>query len=93
MYQQSSTPSSARWTRERSTQPVLVVMAEKSALLHPRFAETHRLLLNWLPNAEGFVLPGAAHFLLVEDPRRLAEALTSFFARHPLRPARTRMAY
>ena len=66
------------------TQPVLVVLGERSALLHPRFSETYRLLLDWLPNAEGFILPDAAHFLPVEHPRRLAEALTDFYARHPL---------
>ena len=66
------------------TQPVLVVLGERSALLHPRFAETYRLLLDWLPNAEGFVLDDAAHFLTVEDPRRMAEALAGFYARHPL---------
>ena len=64
-------------------QPVLVVLGERSALLHPRFTETYRLLLDWLPNAEGFVLADAAHFLSVEDPRRMAEALAGFFARHP----------
>jgi pimeloyl-ACP methyl ester carboxylesterase len=64
-------------------QPVLVVLGERSTLLHPRFAETHRLLLNWLPNAEGFVVAGAAHFQPVESPRRLAEALADFYARHP----------
>jgi pimeloyl-ACP methyl ester carboxylesterase len=63
-------------------QPVLVVLGERSAPLHPRFTETYRLLLDWLPNAEGFVLGGAAHFLSVENPRRMAEALAGFFARH-----------
>lgn len=66
------------------TQPVLVVLGERSALLHPRFAETHRLLLNWLPNAEGFVLADAAHFLPIENPRGMADALANFYARHPL---------
>jgi pimeloyl-ACP methyl ester carboxylesterase len=65
------------------TQPVLVVLGERSALLHPRFTETYRLLLDWLPNAEGFVLDDAAHFQPVEDPRRMAEALAGFYARHP----------
>jgi pimeloyl-ACP methyl ester carboxylesterase len=68
----------------RVTQPVLAVLGEKSIGLHPRFAETQRLLLSWLPNAEGFVLPGAAHFLQFENPRAMAEALADFYARHPL---------
>jgi pimeloyl-ACP methyl ester carboxylesterase len=66
------------------TQPVLVVLGEKSAALHPRFAETHRLLLGWLPSAEGFILPHATHFLQMENPHAMAEALTDFYARHAL---------
>ena len=68
----------------RVTLPVLAVVGEKSVALHPRFAETQRLLLSWLPDAEGFVLPGAAHFLQFENPRAMAEALADFYARHPL---------
>ena len=68
----------------RITQPVLVVLGEKSIDLHPRFAETHRLLLNWLLDAVGFVVPDATHFLQFENPRALAEALADFFTRHPL---------
>ena len=65
-------------------QPVLVVLGEKSVALHPRFAETHRLLLGWLPNAEGFILPHATHFLQMENPHDMAEALTDFYTRHTL---------
>lgn len=71
----------------RIKQPVLVVLGGGSPALHPRFGETYRLLLEWLPKAEGFVLPGATHFLHLEDPHHrqaLAGALAAFFARHPL---------
>jgi pimeloyl-ACP methyl ester carboxylesterase len=68
----------------RIAQPVLVVLGEKSVALHQRFAETQQLLLRWLPNAEGFVLHDATHFLQVETPRAMAEALADFYARHPL---------
>jgi pimeloyl-ACP methyl ester carboxylesterase len=71
----------------RITQPVLVVLGGGSQALHPRFEETYPLLLNWLPHAEGFVLPGATHFLQVESPdvsAGLADALAAFYARHPL---------
>jgi pimeloyl-ACP methyl ester carboxylesterase len=64
-------------------QPTLVVLGARSALLQARFTETYRLLLDWLPNGEGFVLDDAAHFLAVENPRCLAEALAGFYARHP----------
>jgi pimeloyl-ACP methyl ester carboxylesterase len=68
----------------RITQPVLVMRGEQSVALHPRFAETYRLLLDWLPNAEGVVVPNSTHFLPVENPHGVAEALVGFYAR--LRP-------
>jgi len=55
--------------------------------LHPRFEETYRLLLEWIPQADGFVLPGATHFLQVESAsasKALAVALAGFFARNPI---------
>lgn len=68
----------------RIAQPTLVVLGEESVALHPRFAETYRLLLEWLPEAEGFVLPGATHFLQMMSPRPLADALGAFLGRHAL---------
>jgi hypothetical protein len=47
--------------------------------------ERRELLLSWLPSCEGFVLPGATHLLHVQNPLAMAEALVSFFARHPMR--------
>ncbi|HEX6508731.1 MAG TPA: alpha/beta hydrolase [Chloroflexota bacterium] len=67
----------------RITQPTLVVLGGDSESLDPRFPETRRLLLQWLPNAEDFVLPGKTHFMQVEKPREMAEALSRFFARYP----------
>jgi pimeloyl-ACP methyl ester carboxylesterase len=60
------------------------VLGERSVALHPRFAETYHLLLDWFPNAEGFVLPRVTHFLQLENPRDMAGALTDFYALHPL---------
>ena len=68
----------------RISQPVLSVLGGDSDALWSRFGETHRLLLAWLPRAEGFVLPGTTHFPQLQDPRGLAEALAGFLARHPL---------
>ena len=68
----------------RVTQPVLAVLGDRSNDLSPRFVETKRLLLEWLPHAEGFVLPGAAHGLQMQNPSGMAGALADFFARHPL---------
>jgi pimeloyl-ACP methyl ester carboxylesterase len=71
----------------RLTQPVLNVLGGQSEALWARFGEVHRLLLTWLPQAEGFVLPGSTHFLHLESPKAsagLAEVLAAFFARHPV---------
>jgi pimeloyl-ACP methyl ester carboxylesterase len=71
------------------TQPVLSVLGSESEALWPRLGEVHRQLLTRLPHVDGFVLPGATHFLQIEDPPAMAEALATFFARHPL-PVRSR---
>jgi pimeloyl-ACP methyl ester carboxylesterase len=68
----------------RISQPVLSVLGGDSDALWSRFGETHRLLLTWLPRAEGFVLPGTTHFPQLQDPRGLAEALAGFLARNGL---------
>ncbi|MBI4199198.1 MAG: alpha/beta hydrolase [Chloroflexi bacterium] len=68
----------------RITQPVLVVLGSESNALWPRFGETSRLLRTWLPDAKGFVLPGAAHGLQMQNPHGMAEALADFYARHPI---------
>jgi pimeloyl-ACP methyl ester carboxylesterase len=68
----------------RISQPTLSVLGGESDALWSRFGETHRLLLAWLPYAEGFVLPGTTHFMLLQDLRGVAEALATFWARHRL---------
>jgi pimeloyl-ACP methyl ester carboxylesterase len=70
----------------RIAQPTLVVLGGESHRLAPRFGEVHGLLLDWLPRAEEFVLPGATHFLQLDSPHVMATALADFFTRHPLRP-------
>ena len=68
-------------------QPTLVVLGEASVALHPRFEETYRLLLEWLPRGEGAVVPGVSHFLQLEDPAALADVLAAFLDGHPLAAA------
>jgi pimeloyl-ACP methyl ester carboxylesterase len=68
----------------RISQPTLSVLGGESDALWSRFGETHRLLLGWLPHGEGFVLPGTTHFMQIQDPRGMAEALAAFWARHQL---------
>ena len=82
-------PAQLHWTfgeaeARRITQPVLSVLGGDSDALWSRFGETHRLLLEWLPHGEGFILPGTTHFLQMEDPHDMAEALADFLRRHPL---------
>jgi pimeloyl-ACP methyl ester carboxylesterase len=68
----------------RIQQPVLAVIGEQSPGVSPIWSERHKLLLEWLPNAEGFALPGTTHLLYVQNPTGMAHALTSFFSRHPM---------
>ena len=80
------------WTFDKSQaqripQPALVVLGDDSPKLHPRFQETYRLLLEWLPRAEGLVVAGATHFFQLESTETsatLAQAVAHFFARSPL---------
>jgi pimeloyl-ACP methyl ester carboxylesterase len=78
----------AREDARRITQPVLAVIGEKSKDVSPIWNERHQMVLDWLPNAEGFVLPGTTHLLHVQNPRAMAEALALFFARHPMKSPR-----
>ena len=70
-------PDDARRVR----QPVLAVVGEKS---DSRFHQRQKLLLEWLPDVEPFVLPDAGHLLHLQHPGGMAEGLAAFFARHPL---------
>ena len=65
----------------RIQQPALAVLGTASPAL---FAERHKLLLHWLPNAEPLDLPGLTHLLHAQDPAAVANGLAGFFARHPI---------
>lgn len=84
---QTEAPALQQWsfTREdagRIEQPVLSVYHEDPEW--SGFFETHELLVEWLPQAEIFVLPNATHLLQAMNPHGVAEALAEFFARYPL---------
>ena len=64
----------------RITQPTLAVLGDNTS---PSFPERLHLLMSWLPNVEPFELP-ATHLLHLQNPRGMAEALASFYVRHPL---------
>lgn len=78
-------PAIYQWTFTRDegsriTQPALAVIGEKSPDVSPIWTQRQEMLLNWLPNAQPFELPGATHLLQVENPHDLAETLAKFFA-------------
>jgi pimeloyl-ACP methyl ester carboxylesterase len=52
----------------RIQQPALAVLGTASPAI---FAERHKLLLHWLPNAEPLDLPGLTHLLHAQDPMSL----------------------
>ena len=83
-------PAVGQWSFRREdarriTQPVLAVVAERSLQQSPIWGARQEMLVTWLPNAEGFILPGASHLLYLENPRGMAERLAAFFARHSLK--------
>jgi 3-oxoadipate enol-lactonase len=83
-------PSLQQWSLRREdaariAQPVLSLVGAKSQQLSPIWTERHQMVLAWVPKAEGLVLPDATHLLHVEHPRAVAEALATFFARHPVK--------
>lgn len=65
----------------RIRQPALAVMGSRSPEVSPVWEERQALLLQWLPNAEPFVLDGATHLLHVQNPRGMAEALAAFVSK------------
>ena len=73
----------------RITQPVLNVLGGDSEALGARFGEVYRLIQVWMPQSEGLVLSGAAHFLTIQNPRGMAEALSNFWQRHPIATSTT----
>jgi pimeloyl-ACP methyl ester carboxylesterase len=68
----------------RITRPVLSVLGGESDALWARFGETHRWMLEQLPHAEGFVVPGATHLMHIQNPLDTAEGLGAFLGRHSL---------
>jgi pimeloyl-ACP methyl ester carboxylesterase len=65
----------------RITQPVLYVGGTESG---PWFAEMRERVLDWLPQADDLVVPGADHSLVLTHVGEIAPAVASFQRRHPL---------
>jgi pimeloyl-ACP methyl ester carboxylesterase len=68
----------------RIKQPVLSVIGSESHKLWKGRTEVHELVQAWWPQAESFVLRGAAHALQIENPTGMAKGLAAFYARHPI---------
>jgi 3-oxoadipate enol-lactonase len=82
-------PALQRWAfdRERVRQlapPVMYVVGSESA---PLFEAARALFTAAVPRAESVVLPGLDHLLHVRDPRRVADVVAGFLARHAFPPA------
>jgi pimeloyl-ACP methyl ester carboxylesterase len=76
-----------QFTREeaaRITQPALSVLGAESGSVLALAPEAHELLLEWLPNAEGYVLPNATHLLQMVNPQGVATASAAFWSRHAI---------
>lgn len=67
------------------SRPTLSILGGDSDTLSSRFGEAHRLLLEWLPDAVGVVIPRTTHFMQLQDPPGTAKALAAFWANHPIR--------
>jgi pimeloyl-ACP methyl ester carboxylesterase len=64
--------------------PVLAVIGPDSPTVWPGFREAYDLIREWLPQADGFVLPDATHGMQMQNPGGLAEAQAAFLEVHPL---------
>ncbi len=65
----------------RVSAPVLNVVGERS---EPGFIRGADSVQSWFPHAERFTLPGATHFLMVEQPDHMAAELRRFLRAHPI---------
>jgi pimeloyl-ACP methyl ester carboxylesterase len=63
--------------------PVLAVLGGASPNVSPLWQQRQGFLASQLPRVETFVLPGATHWMALEDPQTLARRLAEFFGRHP----------
>jgi 3-oxoadipate enol-lactonase len=63
--------------------PVQVISADEDRIFPP---EQGKALADSLRNARFDVVPGAGHNLIVEKPAQVAELLTNFLGKQPIRP-------
>ncbi|MFZ0890621.1 MAG: alpha/beta hydrolase [Candidatus Binataceae bacterium] len=73
--------SFTRQDAARIRQPVLAVVGADTIRI---FHDVHKLVLSWFPQAQPFELAKAGHFLQMENPRPLSEAIARFLREHPI---------
>jgi pimeloyl-ACP methyl ester carboxylesterase len=81
---QSDQPAVQAWRFEepeaaRVLQPAILFLGGNSTRVNPIREPVHRTLLSWLPNAQGHILEGASHLLPLQEPARIAAALSAFY--------------
>jgi pimeloyl-ACP methyl ester carboxylesterase len=76
-YRWNFTPDDAR----RVKQPVLSILGAHSP---ERAQKVNEILTKWIPQTETATLPNAEHALPLMDPPGIANALSAWFARHPV---------
>jgi 3-oxoadipate enol-lactonase len=76
-------PALQQWSfaEEEARRVMAPVLALQGKDTEPTFPPRLELLVSWLPNAELVELADATHLLHVQQPRAVAEALASFYAR------------
>ena len=70
---------------EKPRMPVLAVMGLDSEAAMPGFREAQQFLLSWLPQAERAGIPHASHGLQIMNPQAVGQAVSQFFAKHPIK--------
>lgn len=80
-------PAIQAWTftqddARRITQPVLFVLGAESLAL---MTEVSELVHAWLPQTQAVLVPGASHFLQMENAPDVAAGLQAFFKANPAR--------
>jgi pimeloyl-ACP methyl ester carboxylesterase len=76
--------AAANFDAVKPTMPVLSMLGLESEKAMPGFVETHRFILDWLPQAERAGIPYASHSMQNSNPIAVGEALVDFLQRHPL---------
>ena len=81
---QTDQPAVQAWRFEkpeaaRVRQPAILFLGQNSTRVNPIREPVHRTLLSWLPNAQGHTLEEASHLLPLQEPAKIAAALTAFY--------------